>query len=235
MIRLGNQYPSRSSRGRPRAPAIFPALAAVAFVAFLLLAVVVHGHRGPFGLDTEAANLTAGPSSGWFHVGAFVTFFGSPVAVAVMAVAVAGFVWWRYRERVVTPMVPLSAALGGLLNNLAKVIVRRPRPPTAIFTHASGFGFPSGHTVGFTSFAVAVAGLVVVLQATRLKRIMASVIAFVASVAIALSRVVVGAHWLTDVIGGLLLGAAIGLAVIVLAMRLRRRNELRLADTAAPH
>jgi undecaprenyl-diphosphatase len=133
-------------------------------------------------------------------------------------------------------MVPISAALGGLLNNLAKLAVGRPRPPTAVFTHARGFGFPSGHTVGFTSFAVAVAGLVVVLGASRLKRIIVSTIAAVASVAVGLSRVVVGAHWLTDVIGGLVLGAAIGLAVIATAMRLRsppqggRRIGLRADD-----
>jgi undecaprenyl-diphosphatase len=211
------------------------AVALGALVAFLVLAVMAHGHPAPFALDTEAADLTAANGSGWFHVGAFVTFFGGAIVVAVMTAAVALYVWWRRRDRVATAMVPISAALAGILNNLAKVVVGRPRPPTAVFTHARGFGFPSGHTAGFTAFAVAVAGLVVVLHASRLKRLIMSTIAALASVAVGLSRVVVGAHWLTDVIGGLLLGAAIGLAVTATAIQLRRRNQILVAGTAARH
>jgi undecaprenyl-diphosphatase len=202
------------------------AVVAVALVAFVVLAVMASNHPGPFSLDKQAAHLTAANHSGCFHVGAFVTFFGGTVVVAVMAVAVAGYVWWRYRDLIATALVPVSAAIGGLLNNLTKTVVGRPRPPTAVFTHATGYAYPSGHTAGFTSFAVAVVGLFILLHAGRAKRVMAAVIAALASFAVGLSRVVVGAHWLTDVIGGLLLGTAIGLTVTVVALRLRQREDI---------
>jgi undecaprenyl-diphosphatase len=202
------------------------AVVAVALLVFVVLGVMAHNHPGPFTLDKQAAHLTAANHSGWFHIGAFVTFFGGAVVVAVMTVLVAGYVWWRYRDLIATAMVPISSAVGGLLNNLAKMVVGRPRPPTAVYTHASGFGYPSGHTAGFTAFAVAVAGVFILLHASRAKKILASTIATLASVAVALSRVVVGAHWLTDVIGGLLLGGAIGITVTLVALRLRRRDEI---------
>jgi membrane-associated phospholipid phosphatase len=103
----------------------------------------------------------------------------------------------------------VSAALGPLamgLNFAVKLLVRRPRPQLEglppLGRAPSSLSFPSGHTTA--SFACAVA----------LTRIDASAAPlFVLASLIALGRPYLGMHYPSDVIGGALLGTALGLAV----------------------
>lgn len=96
----------------------------------------------------------------------------------------------------------------------------RPRPPGSL-VETTGASFPSGHSV-----AVAVTGLalVIVLLAPgphrRIWEIRAGLFAFV----MAASRSYLRAHWLTDVLAGLLLGAATALALGAIADEFRKRS-----------
>lgn len=73
--------------------------------------------------------------------------------------------------------------------------------------HAAGGSFPSGHAFGsFVGCAVAV--LVVMPLLTRTGRAVSIVVAAVIVVAVGFSRIGLGAHYVTDVLGGWLLGAA---------------------------
>ena len=99
-----------------------------------------------------------------------------------------------------------------------------------------GFSFPSGHAVAGAATAVA---LVLVLlppgQARRRWELVAIGFAFV----MALSRVYLNAHWFSDVVAGVLLGAgvALGSAGLVTEVRdiaLRRRERRAVADALNP-
>jgi undecaprenyl-diphosphatase len=100
--------------------------------------------------------------------------------------------WWLW-----------SAALIGssLIEHAAKFLVGRPRP--------SGFalGFPSGHTTAAATFAVV---LIYIASRERLapsSRRIIYTLAIVLMVLVGWARIVLHAHWPTDVLGGLLLGA----------------------------
>lgn len=88
-----------------------------------------------------------------------------------------------------------------------KAAYARPRPTGALI-ETSGFSFPSGHAI---ATAVTAVGLVVVLLPPGPRRWAWEMRAVALTFLMALSRVYLRAHWLTDVLAGALLGA--GLAI----------------------
>ncbi|GAA1808744.1 phosphatase PAP2 family protein [Planosporangium flavigriseum] len=106
-----------------------------------------------------------------------------------------------------------------VLYQLAKQLVHRPRPPaTDLLSHASGLAFPSGHSTQ----AVATWGaLAMVLFAGRSRRVRTLLVTAAAGIALLVgaSRIYLGAHWLTDVLGGYALGGAWLAAVLALYLR----------------
>ncbi len=197
------------------------ATAAVLLTGFMLLAVQ-EGHH-PSSLDVTAAReLGVGKGTAWFQAGKVVSFIGSGPVVAVLGIALAVAILWKTGELFLAAAVPVAAASAGAVEVITKQLVQRPRPPTSILTGASGYSFPSGHTTGFTAFVVAALGVVVLLALDRRYGLLWRLGAGVLALSVATSRVVLGAHWLTDVIGGLLLGAAIGMGVTIVAARAAR-------------
>jgi undecaprenyl-diphosphatase len=122
----------------------------------------------------------------------------------------------RWREAVF-----LTSALGRsvLLSDAVKRLVDRPRPPASVqLVHATGTSYPSGHAMD----AVAgYAALVLVLSLDRSRKARAILFSSAALVVLVVgwSRIYLGTHWLTDVLGGYALG---GLLVVILAALLLR-------------
>ncbi len=151
-----------------------------------------------------------------------VSFIGSGPIVASLALAFASLVLWRTRELFLVAAAPIAAASAGLAELITKQIVQRPRPRTSALTGASGYSFPSGHTAGFTALVVAAVGVMVMLALDRRYGLLWALGAGIFALAVATSRVLLGAHWLSDVIGGLLLGAAVGMGATIMAAQAAR-------------
>ena len=138
-----------------------------------------------------------------------VTDLGN-AAVLTGLILVAGLAWW-WRRRTWRPLGLLAGAYLGawVLSEAIKDLTRRPRPPTAqAIGHWTGYAFPSGHT----SKATAVYGMLAALLAASTPRWSRKVAWWTAAVLVVglvgLSRLYLGADWLSDVLGGLALGAA---------------------------
>jgi membrane-associated phospholipid phosphatase len=92
-----------------------------------------------------------------------------------------------------------------------KTLIASPRPTlelVAIVVQAEGLGFPSGHAMGAALFYGAIVVIVQQVVANRLVARAIQVAAVVMMVLIAISRVRLGVHWPSDVVGGLLFGLA---------------------------
>ena len=96
-------------------------------------------------------------------------------------------------------------------DTLLKALVERPRPSAALIRvteHASGWSFPSGHVFSAVLCYGALALLLGELGLPRWPRRVLTALCLLVVLLMAPARVVVGAHWPSDVLGGWLWGAA---------------------------
>ena len=115
----------------------------------------------------------------------------------------------------------LAVITSELLIGWMKAAVDRPRPPDSLIA-TTGAAFPSGHAI---ATAVTAVGLVLVLAPPGPKRWRWEVNAVILTSVMALSRVYLRAHWLTDTVAGALLGAGLALGWPALLMALRHRRD----------
>ena len=172
------------------------------------------------------------------HTGSFgaalasvITNFGEEMVI----IAVLGFLYWCY-DKELGRYMGISICIGIVLNPLIKNIVVRRRP---YFDHpeikclrpvdksadlfdisAQGYSFPSGHS--FNS-VIAYGGIGVYKKKRNL-----FILGIVISATIAISRVVVGVHYPTDVLAGLLMGLCVIWLFSVLYKRVRNRRLMYL-------
>ena len=118
----------------------------------------------------------------------------------------------------------LTIASGGalLLNELMKLFFQRPRPELAWSHVLPDYSFPSGHTMNGVVFYIAIALIAWSIAGRRLG-LLAMAIAIPLALGIGLSRIYLGYHYLTDVVGGLLAGTA---WLLVLGAGFRARPTL---------
>jgi undecaprenyl-diphosphatase len=145
--------------------------------------------------------------------------------VLTMLTAVGVVVMVLRDRRVVALAWGLSQAGGGLLNYLLKETFERARPAFADPTFGTlGWSFPSGHAMATFVFC-GVAGYLLA-RATRSWTVAAVTVAVAAgwSMAMAFSRLYLGVHYASDVVAGLIAGAA-WVAVCVSAIEVIRRRR----------
>lgn len=128
----------------------------------------------------------------------------------------------RLRAGLTIAAVLIGAAV---ISGGVKVAVDRPRPtPPHALAHALGASFPSGHALTASAAVLvllAVAGRAG-LPAGRALRVGLCVLGTIAVFAVSLSRVLIGVHYPSDVVGGLLAGTGWTLVVLAVAERWER-------------
>ena len=135
-----------------------------------------------------------------------------PLVAAVMVAALV-LAFWAFGRRLDAVTLALVAVPQGI-SFVMKALVDRPRPDLSILTFPpTNPGFPSGHSVHALVLFVLLIYLAGQLVETRWLRWTVQTILGLAILVVGASRVYLGIHWPSDVLGGYLLGM-IGVAVI---------------------
>jgi undecaprenyl-diphosphatase len=200
--------PPRQSDGARRGN--WAAVAAIIALAALWLAMLLLGGGA---LDRSfAAALYVGGDPALVLTARRVTFFGEPTLLIGAGFLIAAWLWWRGRGRFALGLL-LVILIGRALSEIQKYWVARPRPelePHLVIVKTSSF--PSGHA---TSSMIFYLTLALALTPTGTRRRLAVIVAVLVSLLIGLSRVMLGVHWPSDVIGGW----SFGLLWVLLALR----------------
>lgn len=151
-------------------------------------------------------------------------FIGStPVTLPVMIVT-AAYLAWRTRWEALSFWI-LAMVTSQLLIGPVKGLYERARPPLPL-VETTDFSFPSGHAVAGAAIAVS---LVIVLVPAGPRRRNLEMLAAGFAALMALSRVYLRAHWLTDTAAGAALGAAVAIAGAAVVHWVDERREARAA------
>jgi membrane-associated phospholipid phosphatase len=178
----------------------------LAALGFGLVSDMVTSRTGLYRWDAAAADWgarNATPTS--TRVLGWLTWLGGTAVVLPLALLLGALEWLRRRRAAVLGLLLLVVIGQNLITNGVKLLVQRERPPVPHLADSSGFSFPSGHSAAAAATYAAVA---LVLGRGRPWRVKAMLAAGAAAVtaAVAASRVLLGVHWLTDVVGGVALG-----------------------------
>ena len=151
-----------------------------------------------------------------------LSWLGSPyVNWPLRALALILLAWRRHWVRLAA--FALAVVTSELLIGPVKALYDRPRPPGSLI-ETSAASFPSGHAV---ASAVTAVGLVLVLAEPGRSRWRWEVNAVIFTSIMALSRVYLRAHWLSDTVAGALLGAGVALGWPALLTLVRDRRSVR--------
>jgi len=179
------------TRGRLIYPLALVALAGVWFVMFMF---------GGGSMDRQLYEaIYAGHRPALVTVARLFTALGQPGPLIAAGFLLAGVLWWRGRGRMALVLM-LVILVGRGLSEVQKYSIARVRPalePHLVVVKTSSF--PSGHATSSMIFYLTLA--LALVPAGRWRRLAAGA-AILLSLLIGLSRVMLGVHWPSDVVGG---------------------------------
>ncbi|MEY4136217.1 MAG: hypothetical protein RL205_345 [Actinomycetota bacterium] len=209
----------RSKSARAIRPFVITAV--IGAIVFIVLALVLRSQGGVNAFDTSVAIWFADSRTGAMEsIGKLIASLTTPF-VLVAGTLIAAVVLWARSRRQDAVILAGSVFVAYLLGAIAKKMEGRARPIAPInLSPESEASFPSGHVLVVTTITFVALGLAWA-HLDRTARLTWTIIAIVAVTVVSLDRLVVGAHWFTDVVGALALACVIGSCAMIANIRLR--------------
>ena len=162
-----------------------------------------------------------------------VSALGGFASLAIVG-ALLGLWLWRRGWHVALAAAPVaSLVLASLASTASKALFDRERPPVVLHaTTVTLAAFPSGHATDAAAFFLAASvTLAITIAQRRSTRVLLVATGLFLAMLVGLSRLVLGVHWLSDVVAGWALGSAVAIAVVVTLWYLSSRPQ---DDQSAP-
>lgn len=168
------------------------------------------------------------------ELGRDFTALGGIGVLTFITFAVIGYLLLDRRYRIMT-LVIIAVGGGALLSFLIKGGFDRPRPE--LFPHGSHVytaSFPSGHSMMSAVVYLTLGALLARINQKRRTKAYILTIAVITTLAVGVSRVYMGVHWPSDVLGGWTLGAAWALVCWLIARWLQIRGQVEAEGSVHP-
>lgn len=159
--------------------------------------------------QNEAARLASPFLNGFFNT---ITDLGSPTGLVLFTVVITLCLIYLGKRREGLFLGATMLVGWGLMHEI-KALLARPRPVGEHLTYATGFSFPSGHSMLSFVFYGFIVYLLVASGRVKNKTALV-VVAAVLIVLIGISRVYLNVHYASDVVGGFLIGGVLLFAAI---------------------
>jgi undecaprenyl-diphosphatase len=224
---------------RWRIPTALGLAGLVLALTWLAIGVHVHGWVTAFDAPTASWIRSVGHRSHGLDEASWITaWLGTPVAVAAAGLIGGGLLAWRAGS--LRPGVVVIGTVGGamLARNAIGAVIYRPLTEAEIQASAllstEHHPFPSGHVAGIGAL-LGIIAVCIAVKRSRTVQALLTVLVGAGVVIVAFSRLYLGVHWLSDVIGGALLaGVFVILGTVALTTRCDQSVRTRSAPRSTP-
>lgn len=202
---------------------VFILLYFVEFVLFTLLATFVHFHPVD-AIDVTISQEFQENHAAWLQTTMIaVSYLGYHFFLFSTLILLTAVLFWIVQLRLEALLIVTLSVASSVLNFGVKVLVNRPRPTAnlvEIVQQANGQSFPSGHVMSYVAFFGLLFSLgVILLKRDRWWHYLVLIVPALFVILVGPSRIYLGAHWASDVLGGYLLGALLlGIALWIYLM-----------------
>jgi membrane-associated phospholipid phosphatase len=167
-----------------------------------------------------------------------VSFLGNVFWLFPALIVLTALVFWLLRMRLEGVMLAVICLSSSLVNVLVKLLVARPRPTqplVEVLQKAAGNSFPSGHVMAYVAYwGTLFTFSLILFRKQRWWRIGLMVISALFVVLVGPSRIYLGDHWASDVLGGYVLGGLLVWLWLWVYTKLKERHVLAAPARTQP-
>ena len=174
------------------------------------------GHL-PAWVDRSQQSLHLHEDTRWAEISTAIALDTHPLVLTILLAGLAAWAW-RRRLRNISVAIVIGVLLAWPLDTVIKDLARRPRPVTDLESLTlQGYSYPSTHMSVATAAAILMIATTTTTRQSRFSVSVWRVVAVLAVLVVGLDRWVTNAHWVSDIIGGALLGMFAAVTGLVLA------------------
>ena len=227
---------SKTDRRRRKATIVLLVGDALLLLLFGLLALSIHLHP-LLPIDVAITRSFQENQSPWLRITMLAVSFPGSSFLLPSLVVLTVVIFWSLGDRLEALFVAGLSSISLLLNLLLKVLIHRPRPSAGlvhIIVKSLGYSFPSGHVMSYIAyFGLLFAFGIILFQGRHWWRTARLIVSAAFVVLVGPSRVYLGDHWASDVLGAYLIGGVLWGLAVGLYLPLKERTILETQHARA--